>query len=199
MRDTISDVASRLIGLGVLLGIAGVLLFGTVHALAIVPIWGRLAGGLPFAILAALAVTWAFHTLVRSGRWPLTLGAGLRFGVLCWVAGVPATVLVNAMRLAAAPAQRPAWVDPMSFVVAILTGAAVFGGLGRHWRAAVAGGLAVGAFLALGGGAVPVVNGRQAAGLWAGFLVVEACGGMLLTIGYRNLVTPGPATAGRSW
>ncbi len=103
-----SSVTVRLTGLGILLGLAGVLLFGTVHAVAIVPIWRRLIGGVPFAIVAALAVTGAYHTLVRSGRWPLTLGAGLRFGVLCWLAGLPATVLVNAMRLAAAPGARPA-------------------------------------------------------------------------------------------
>lgn len=181
-----------------LLGIAGVLLFGTVHALSIVPIWRRLTGGLPFAIVAALAVTWAFHTLVRSGRWPVTLGAGLRFGVLCWVAGVPATVLVNAIRLAAAPAPRPEWVDPASFLVAALTGAAVFGALGRQRRTALTGGLAIGLLLALGGGVVPVVNSRRAAGLWAGFLVIEACGGMLLTLGYRRLVAPGTAPAHRS-
>ncbi len=100
-RGTTSDVALRLVGIGVLLGTAGVLLFGTVHALAIVPIWGRLAGGLAFAIVAALGVTWVFHTLARAGRWSLTLGAGLRFGALCWVAEVPATIFVNAMRLAA--------------------------------------------------------------------------------------------------
>jgi hypothetical protein len=183
-----SSITVRLTGLGILLGFGEVLLFGTVHALAIVPIWGRLIGGVPFAVVAALAVTGAFHTLVRSGRWPLTLGAGLRFGVLCWLAGLPATALVNAMRLAAAPAARPDWVDPASFIVAFMTGAALFWALGRRARAALTGGLASGVLLAMAGGAVPVVNSHRAAALWAGFLVIEACGGVLLTVGYRTLV-----------
>jgi hypothetical protein len=136
-------------------------------------------------------VTGAFHTLVRSGRWAVTLGGGLRFGVLCWVAGVPATIFVNAIRLAAAPAPRPTWVDPASFLVAALTGTAVFWALGRHRRTALTGGLAIAVLLAMGGGVVPVVNSRRAAGLWAGFLVVEACGGVLLTLGYRWLLAPG--------
>ncbi len=189
-RGTTGDVALRLVGIGVLLGTAGVLLFGTVHALAIVPIWGRLAGGLAFAIVAALGVTWVFHTLARAGRWSLTLGAGLRFGALCWVAEVPATIFVNAMRLAAAPASRPEWVDPVSFLLAAFTGAALFGALGRNWRAALAGGVAIGVLLAMGGGVVPVVNSRRAAELWAGFLVVEACAGVFLAFGYRRLVAP---------
>ena len=173
-----------------LLGAAGVLLFGTVHAVAIVPIWSRLAGGLPFAIVAAFGVTWAFHSLQRSGRWPLTLAGGLGFGVLCWLAGGPATIFVNAMRLAVAPAPRPGWVDPVSFVLAALTGGVLFGVLARRWEAALAGGVAVAALLAMGGGAVPVVNGRRAAELWGGFLVVEACGGVLLALGYRKLIAP---------
>ena len=156
-------MTGRLIGLGALLGIAGVAVFGMVHAIAIVPIWRRLIGGLPFAITAALAVTWAFHSLVRSGRWAVTLAGGVRFGVLCWVAGVPATILVNAIRLAAAPAPRPSWVDPASFFVAALTGTAVFGALGRNRRTALTGGLAIAALLAMSGGVVPVVNSHRAA------------------------------------
>jgi hypothetical protein len=185
------SITVRLTGLGILLGFAEVLLFGTVHALAIVPIWRRLIGGVPFAVVAALAVTGGFHALVCSGRWPLTLGAGLRFGVLCWLAAVPATVLVNAMRLAAAPAPRPNWVDPASFLVAFMSGAALFWALGCRTRAALTGGLTIGVLLAMAGGAVPVVNSHRAAGLWAGFLVIEACGGVLLTVGYRALVLQG--------
>jgi len=191
-RWTTSELAVRLVGLSALLAIVALILFGTVHALTIIPIWGRLAGGLPFAAVAALPITYTFHTLVRSGRWPLTPGSGLRFGALCWAAGLPATIFVNAMRFAAAPAPRPAWVDPASILVAVSTGLAVFGAFTREWRPAIAGAAAIGALLAMGGGVVPIVNGRRALGLWAGFLVVEACGGLLLSVGYRRLMVPRP-------
>ena len=69
-------------GPGVLLGIVGVLMFGAVHALETVPIWSRLAGGLPFAIVAAVIVTYAFHELCHSRRWLPTFSGGLRFGLL---------------------------------------------------------------------------------------------------------------------
>jgi hypothetical protein len=181
------DPRLALATLSLLLGAAGVLLFGTVHALAIVPIWWRLAGGLPFAVAAALPVTWLYHTLVRAGRWPPAAGAGLRFGALCWAAELPATAFVNLMRWASAPGPRPGWVDPVSLLVAAATGAALFGPLGRTRRAALAGALACGALLAMAGGVVPIVNGRRAAALWAGLLAVEACAGVLLAIGYRVL------------
>jgi hypothetical protein len=185
--------------LSALLGVAGVVLFGAVHALAIVPIWRRLPGGLPFALVAALGMTCAFHTLHRAGRWALTLGAGLRFGALFWVADLPATLFVNVMRLVAAPAPRPVWVDPLAFGIAAASGATVFGAIGRRWNTALAGGIAIGVFLAMAGGVVPVVNGRRAAALWAGFLIVKASGGALLALGYRNIVAlpipPGPVEA----
>ena len=43
----------RLIIVSSLLAALGVLLFGTLHAIVIVPIWRRLLGGLPFALPAA--------------------------------------------------------------------------------------------------------------------------------------------------
>jgi hypothetical protein len=189
---TTGKVAVRLVGLSTLLAIIAIILFGSVHALTITPIWSRLAGGLPFAVVAAVPITYAFHTLVRTSRWPLTPGGGLWFGALCWAAGLPATIFVNAMRLAAAPASRPAWVDPASFLVAASTGLAVFGACTRQWRPAMAGAVAMGALLAMGGGVVPIVNSRRAVGLWAGFLVVEACGGLFLAVGYRRLMVPRP-------
>jgi hypothetical protein len=185
---SLPNAGLALAALSLLLGAAGVLLFGAVHALAIVPIWWRLAGGLPFAVVAAVPVTWLYHTLVRAGRWPLASGAGLRFGALCWAAGLPATIFVNLMRLAYAPGFRPGWVDPVSVVVAAATGAALFGPLGRSRWTALAGAVATGTLLAMAGGVVPVVNGRRAAALWAGLLAVEACAGVLLTMGYRALM-----------
>ena len=90
----------------------------------------------------------------------------------------------------AAPAPRPEWADPASFFLAIVVGAALFGRFGRHGRPALAGGIAIGALLAMTGGAVPVVNGRRAAELWVGFAALETGGGGLLAPGYRRLVAP---------
>src|ERR1043165_4872579 len=112
------SVTARVLLSGLVLGPAGLLLFGAVHAVAIVPIWSRLAGGLPFATTAGVAVSWAFYEHWRTSRRPLGVGAGLRFGALAWLAALPATALANAMRLSTAARPLPAWVDAVALGLA---------------------------------------------------------------------------------
>jgi len=183
----IAERSFRFTVLTVALCAAGVIVFGVVHAIAIQPIWWRLPGGLPFALAAAIPVVWLYHELQRAGRWGVSVRDGMWFGVLCWAADLPATAFANGMRLVYNPVPRPEWVDIVAAVLAFIAGATVFGLLGRNKRASLAGGLAILVLLATGGGAVPVVNSHRAAGLWIGFLVVKACGGAMLSLGYRAL------------
>ena len=190
MRGSAGGAGPRVILCGVVLGGAGLLLFGSIHALAIVPIWSRLPGGLPFAVAAGLVASWAYHEYWRSGAPPPGVGTGLRFGALVWLVGLPATALANVMRLERPSRPLPGWVDVASFGLAALGGAALLWGLTRTRRGALAGATALGVLLAAGGGPVPVANGGRAIGLWAGFLVVEAVGGAVLALLYGRLVAP---------
>ena len=190
MRGSAGEARFRLLFCGVVLGVGGLLLFGTIHAIAIVPIWSRLLGGLPFAIAAGLALGWAYHECWRSASPAPGVGTGLRFGALVWLVGLPATALANGMRLLTPQWPLPWWVDVASLGLAALGGAALLWGLARTRRGALAGAIALGVLLAAGGGPVPVVNGGRAIGLWGGFFVLEAVGGAILALLYARLVAP---------
>jgi hypothetical protein len=189
-RGSTGDVVVRLLFCGSLLGVAGLLLFGTIHALAIVPIWSRLVAGLPFAAVAGLAVSWAYHEYWRSASPAPSAATGLRFGALAWLAALPATALANTIRFMTPHRPLPGWVDAASLGLAALGGAVLLRGLTRTRRGALAGAVALAVLLTAGGGPVPVANGRRATGLWAGFLVVEAVGGAILALMYARVVAP---------
>jgi hypothetical protein len=196
MRVSAGEAGFRLVFCGVVVGVAGLILFGAIHALAIVPIWSRLPGGLPFAVASGLAVSWAYHEYRRSASTPRGVGTGLRFGALVWLAGLPATALANGMRLKTPQRPLPGWVDLASLGLTALGGAALLWGLTRTRRGALAGAIALGVLLAAGGGPVPIANGGRAIGLWGGFLVVEAVGGAILALLYARLVGPALPSAG---
>ena len=190
------EMRFRVVLCGAVLGLAGLLLFGTIHAIAIVPIWSRLPGGLPFAVAAGLAVSWAYHEYRRAASPRPGVGTGLRFGALVWLVGLPATAMANGMRLQTPERPLPGWVDGAALGLAALGGAALLWGLTRTRRGALAGAIALGVLLAAGGGPVPVANGGRAIGLWGGFLVIEAVGGAILALLYARLVAPVLPTAG---
>jgi hypothetical protein len=66
---------------GGVVGALGVAAFGVVHALAIVPIWDRLASGLLFAVPSGALIGWSFvemHGAARTLSSPLlTWGFGV--------------------------------------------------------------------------------------------------------------------------
>ena len=79
---------------GALSGFAGALLFATLHAFIIVPIWDRMTSGLIFGAIAGAAAGWAFAECypqairTRSIR---NVGIGAGFGALLWIAVTPVT------------------------------------------------------------------------------------------------------------
>ncbi len=191
-----SDVRLRLAVCGLLLGAAGTLLFGTVHAIVIVPIWGRLVRGGLFAVIVGILVTWAFHEFRKARPSPQGVGAGVRFGALLWLAGLPAMVLGVGTRLKSTPGPVHWWVDVATVGLAALGGAALLWSLTRSRRGALAGGFALGVLIAYNGGPMPIVDRSRAFGLPVGFLVIEVIGGALLALLYARFVAPLLPTAG---
>src|SRR5207237_9959244 len=84
---------------GGLLGVLGVPAFGAIHALAIVPIWERLAHGLLFAAPSGALLGWSFVELSRGARVPSTSVPTWGFGLLVWVTLLPTVIFANLLRL----------------------------------------------------------------------------------------------------
>jgi hypothetical protein len=114
---------------GALTGAGGAVLFAAVHWFAIFPTWGTLVG-LPFALLAGLALGWGFHALDRSGALPGGLAGGAAYGAL--------------MLLVLAPVEAVGALAPQPSLERLKLGAAMDGGalLAALLSAAPAGALA---------------------------------------------------------
>ncbi len=177
----------RLLLVSVLLAALGVLLFGTLHAAIIAPIWRRLVGGLPFAFPAAAAMTWTWSELRRAGALRPTLGHALAFGCLLWLAVLPTTACGTIFRLTGLHRRLPTLELVLALAVAAASGALV----ARAWRQRLplqlaAATLAVAMVLAMAG-PVPVSNGVKPLLLWLGFLPLFVLAAVALRLADRFL------------
>jgi|SRR5262245_29277672 len=180
-RDHVARVAIA----GVAAGVAGFSGFVTIHSLLIAPIWDRSVQGIPFALLAGVALAWAFeahhrHVILR----PVT--AGVRFGAIMFATLVPATVFANLLRLAGLhPNDWPGLV--ISTAIAAATGAVAGARLAGRARETAVATIALTVAMA---GQIPVVNSPRAAWLFVAFLPLCVAGGIALAISRQWLVTP---------
>jgi hypothetical protein len=71
--------------------------FAAAHAILIAPIWTRLLGGVPFALLGATGLAWAFDELTRA-RGRQTVASGVWFGGVMFLTMMPATACEAALR-----------------------------------------------------------------------------------------------------
>ena len=161
---------------GVFVGLLAVLSFGTVHAWLIVPIWSRLAGGIPLAVAAALALAWAFDAAARCRGWNTPVH-GLIFGVYMSSTLVPATVVDAVMRQSGLRLG-----DTTAGMIAGIAAAALPGWAGgwaatRRLSIAFAFGAAAVAFLAVAGGPLPVARSARGLGLSIGVVCIAAAAG----------------------
>lgn len=162
---------------GTAIGLLGVVLFGAIHAVIIIPIWTRLLGGFPFGLVAGLAMGWALYEL----RVPLQSRARvivtLAFGVLVWATLIPMTLFGVMLRVTGMHGGDDAWEVLSESLLAVGTGVAAGRLITRRWRAALALGTAsLGATLTQAG-PIPVMNSVRAAWLFAALTVVYlACG-----------------------
>ncbi len=162
----------RIVAVGIAAGLVGILSFATAHALLIVPIWTRLLAGLPFAVLAGIAIAWALdETAMTCG--PLTGVKAAGCGGALWLTLAPATALENGLRLAGRRIPESLGVVA-AVALALLSGAYAGWLLTRHRSGALAwAGATLGLTLAMGG-PIPVVNAARAAWLYASFLPIAA-------------------------
>jgi hypothetical protein len=84
---------------GALAGLAAGLVFATLHALIIVPIWDRMFGGLFGAVLTGAVVAWGYAELHPE---PSAVSAsalsGARFGALLWLVVTPVSIVDAVLR-----------------------------------------------------------------------------------------------------
>jgi hypothetical protein len=165
-------------------GAAGLIGFGVIHAIIIVPIWWSLFGGLPVALAGGLILGWALFEARAAGRLTRPVVSGLLLGVLLWLMLIPLTAVGNALRVYArnGGGRLPESAEiVLDCLLAILSGALAGWLIGRRWRAALAFAVA-GLALALAmGGPIAVTNSARAAWLFVGFLGVFVTVGLMLT------------------
>ena len=172
----------------VALALLATVAFGTMHAIVLVPIWSRLAGGLPFTIAGAAAATWCFTELRRGPwrSWPW-LRAGLAFGAGAWLALLPATAAGIGARRSGLHASHDDIETALEFAIAAATGGALGWWLVRTRRGALAAATFLATLLAVQAGPVPVGNGRRPLVVFLSLSVLyPLCGAALAAIAGRG-------------
>jgi hypothetical protein len=182
-------MAIRVILIGCALGLSGLGLFATLHAIVIKPVWAELARGIPFVIAIGVAVAWAYHEFVKSVPKRVCSTGGLRFGALMWFSAWPATALASWMRVKSG-ASLPPWVDWVAGALALAGGALALWSVTKSRRAAIAGAIAALVLLAAGGGPLPVVRGGRVLELWLGLFILETVSGVFLAQMYERWAAP---------
>lgn len=158
-----------------------VVLFGLAHALTIVPIWDRLAGGLPFGLLGGVTVGWVLFEMRRAGRFWGVL-SGLGFGLVMWAVLLPMTLLTVALRQAGFHDPDSSWEIAAALALTSAAGY-VTGWLTAHsHRAALATALAGVALAIAQAGPVPATNSVPAAALFVALAVLYPASGLVLAI-----------------
>lgn len=164
---------------GALAGLGAGLVFATLHALIITPIWNRMFGGLFGATLVGAVVGWFYAELMGDEPRPLaaeTARASL-FGALLWLAVAPVT-LVDAML--ALPRHLEYVAVAIAVVLALLAGG-LWGRLRtRRWRGTIAGAAATMALTMAMAGPVPIRKSVWALGIWLAVLPASVVAGALL-------------------
>jgi hypothetical protein len=170
----------RVVTGGTIVGVVGAVAFATVHAVAILPIWSRIPGGLIQAIPVGIALVWAFEHLVRTRGWR-TPAHGAVYGTVLFLTLVPGTAFSNALRLAGIAAGE--WPGTLgSLAVAAAAGWIAGWILTREVRASRALAVATAVFTIGASGPIPVVNGPRAAWLFAGFIPICVLAGIAAAI-----------------
>jgi hypothetical protein len=165
---------------GALIGLVGVALFGLIHAAIIVPIWGRLLGGLPFGVLAGVAMGWALYELQRPSRERVRVITPLAFGALLWTTLIPMTLLDIALRVTGNHSTNNTWEVVGEFLLSVAAGGAAGRFVAGRWRGGLALGAASLAVTAAQAGPIHLMNSVRAARLFAAIMVVYVVCGLTL-------------------
>ncbi len=174
----------RAIVAGAFVGVAAVALFAAVHAMIIVPIWWRLASGIPFALVTGAAAGWAFAELHDAAE--PTLADALRFGLLLWLALLPTTALGIALRASGFHAAHDNWETTIECAVAVATGALIAWRLTHRLLPTLALATATLTLVLTMGGPLLVLNGRRPVLLFVAFLPLLLTSATLLALAVRR-------------
>jgi hypothetical protein len=178
----------RVVTTGAIVGLVGAVSFAAVHALLILPIWGRIPGGMLQSVPVGVALAWAFDHLARSRGWR-TAWHGAIFGAVMFLTLVPGTAFSNALRLAGAPAADwPATL--VTLAIAAAAGASAGWTLTRERRASRAIAVATMVLTIGASGPIPVVNSSRAAWLFVGFIPICVAAGIATAVARRYLSQP---------
>jgi hypothetical protein len=170
----------------VVLAVAGTALFGTLHAWLIEPIWRRLPGGVPFALLASVGMTWCYSELVARGVLSGGIAGGALFGAAIWAALLPMTAFAAYLRVSGLRSRLGDLEIGADLLVVAATGVAVGFAVSRSWRVALAAGACLtGVALAMAG-PIAVTVGATHRHLLIGFLPIYIAAGAGLSILMRG-------------
>ena len=136
----------------------------------IVPIWDRLAGGLPFAFVAMIAITWTYAELRRSGRLRANLRDALIFGALLWLSILPTTTVGVIFRVTGFHRRIESVEIALGLAIAAATGALLARVFRLTRRLQIAAAVLIVVLVTTMSGPIPVSNGRRPALLLLGFL-----------------------------
>jgi hypothetical protein len=169
---------------GAATGLLGVVLFGAAHALIIMPIWTRLFGGVPFALVAGLAMGWALKEILASSRWHEGSVSGFAFGFLVLLTMLPMTAFTVLVRATGLHRTEGYWEIVVESLLATAAGALSGLLITRRWRPAIATGAASLAVALTQAGPIPAMNSARAAWLFMALaLIYPVCG---LALGFLS-------------
>jgi hypothetical protein len=169
---------------GAFAGLAAGLVFATLHAFIIVPIWDRMIGGLVGAAATGAVVGWAFaEWYPLADEVVATVIKGATFGALLWLAVTPVS-LVDAVLRSVGFLPRYELAGIAIAVVLAITAGALWGWRStRHKRGAVAVAAATLALTLAMGGPVPIGRSIWAFGIFLAVLPACVVAGAILGSG----------------
>ena len=156
--------------------VAAALVFATAHALIIVPIWNRVAGGVALAAIAGAVCGHAFsvmHPDATHHGMRRALLRGAIYGALLWLAVAPVSLADALLRAAGIARRYVPLADIVAVLLALAGGSSLGHRLGRTRRAAMWGALATLLLTCAMGGPVPITRDSRAFGIW--LAVLPAC------------------------
>lgn len=170
------DLSGWIIG-GAVAGLAGWLLFMTIHAALIVPIWDRGAHGLPFALLGGAMLAWGMHTFGAG-----TISRAVYFGLAIWLLLLPTTAVAGLLRLSGVRHELGDWDTVIDLAVAAITGYVAARLRRQNVKSSLVLALCMAAFVTTMAGPIPVTNSARATALFVAFLPIYIMGSVMVVI-----------------
>jgi hypothetical protein len=169
---------------GALAGLAAGLVFATLHALIIVPIWDRMFGGVFGATATGAVVAWGYVELHPApADVSVSALSGARFGALLWLVVSPVSV-VDAVLRAIGFLPRFELVGVAIALILCISAGAIWGWHStRRWRGMIAVAAATLALTLAMGGPVPIGKSVWAFGIFLAVLAACVVAGVILGAG----------------